>query len=60
MKWDLVFNIVLTTYMPSELLVLKGFWAKNEELIVSFKKMRVFGIPNFEKQIRYVKQLLSV
>jgi len=40
MKWDLIFNIVLTTYMPSEPLVLKGFWAKNVELIVSFKKIR--------------------
>lgn len=44
--------------MPSEPIVLKGFWAKNEDSIVRFKKMRVERIPNFEKQIRYVRQLL--
>jgi len=60
MKWDLIFNIVLTTYMPSEPLVLKGFWAKNVELIVSFKKIRDWWIPNFEKRIRYDWQLLSI
>lgn len=53
-----IFNIVLTTYMPSEPLVLKGFWAKNQALIVSFKKIRERMIPNFEKQIRYDWQLL--
>ena len=48
------FNIFLTTYMPSEPLVLKGFWAKNKALIVSFKKIRDWRIPNFEKQIYYI------
>jgi len=31
----------LTTYMPSEPFALKGFWAKNEDFIVRFKKMRL-------------------
>lgn len=53
-----IFNIVLTTYMPSEALVLKGFWAKKADFIVSFKKIREGLIPNFEKQIQYDWQLL--
>ena len=58
MKLDLVLIMILATYMPSEPLVLKGFWDKNQVLFVSFKKMTVLEIPKFEKQIRYVKQLL--
>jgi len=45
--------------MPSEPFVLKGFWAEIERYLVSFKKIREWPIPNFEKQIRNDWQLLS-
>jgi len=44
--------------MPWEPFVLKGFWAEIERYLVSFKKIREWPIPNFEKQNSFIKQLL--
>jgi|WetSurMetagenome_2_1015567.scaffolds.fasta_scaffold26390_2 hypothetical protein len=44
--------------MPAEPFVLKGFWAEIERDLVSFKKIREWPIPNFEKQNSFIKQLL--